>query len=85
MLTEFDQTTIANMTASDYICKKIPKERDSNELRKRIAEELMQSACLGKRSVVDLQAPGLKLAQRTVCPNDFRWFGVFNWRPRAKR
>ena len=45
----------------------------------------MQSACLGKRSVVDLQAPGLKLAQRTVCPNDFRWFGVFNWRLRAKR
>ena len=28
MLTEFDQTTIANMTASDYICKKIPKERE---------------------------------------------------------
>jgi hypothetical protein len=26
MLTEFDQTTIANMTAAlDYICKKIPK------------------------------------------------------------
>jgi len=39
MLTEFDQTTIANMTAAlDYVCKKIPADKDSNELRKRIGD-----------------------------------------------
>jgi hypothetical protein len=33
MLTEFDQNTIANMTAAlDYVCKKIPADKDSNEL-----------------------------------------------------
>jgi hypothetical protein len=86
MLTEFDQTTIANMTAAlDYICKKIPKERDSNELRKRIAEELMRSARLGKRSVIDLQAAGLKLVQNTARRSQPRWFGLFNWRQKAKK
>jgi hypothetical protein len=35
MLTEFDQNTIANMTAAlVYVCKKIPADRDSSELRK---------------------------------------------------
>jgi hypothetical protein len=40
MLTEFDQTTIANMTAAlDFVCKKIPADKDSNELRKRIGDK----------------------------------------------
>jgi hypothetical protein len=40
MLTEFDQNTIANMTAAlDYVCKKIPADRDSTELRKQIAND----------------------------------------------
>jgi hypothetical protein len=44
MLTEFDQTTIANMTAAlDFICKKIPADKDSSELRKRIGDELMKA------------------------------------------
>jgi hypothetical protein len=48
MLTEFDQNTIANMTAAlDYICKKIPVDRDSTELRKRIAHELANCARSG--------------------------------------
>jgi hypothetical protein len=86
MLTEFDQTTIANMTAAlDYICKKIPKDRDRNELRKHIAEELMQSARSGKRTVIDLQAAGLKLVENTARRSDSRWFGMFNWPLKAKR
>ena len=60
MLTEFDQNTIANMTAAlDYVCKKIPADKDSTELRKRIADELIQCARSGKRSVIDLQNAGL--------------------------
>jgi hypothetical protein len=86
MLTEFDQNTIANMTAAlDYICKKIPAERDSNELRKRIAEELMQCARLGKRSVIDLQAAGLKLVESSARRSSSRWSGLLNWGLKAKK
>jgi hypothetical protein len=43
MLTEFDQTTIANMTAAlDFVCKKIPADKDTDELRKRVAEDGMK-------------------------------------------
>jgi hypothetical protein len=75
MLIDFDQTTIANMTAAlDYVCKKIPAEEDSNELRKRIADELMQSARSGKRSLIDLQAAGLKVVTNATRPAGFGWF-----------
>jgi hypothetical protein len=48
MLTEFDQTTIANMTAAlDFVCKKLPADKDSNELRKRIGDELVRCARMG--------------------------------------
>ena len=50
-LTEFDQTTIANMTAAlDYVCKKIPADKDTNELRKSIADELVRCARMGRRT-----------------------------------
>jgi hypothetical protein len=59
MLTEFDQTTIANMTAAlDFICKKIPADKDSSELRKRIGDELIRCARTGGRSLIDLQQRG---------------------------
>jgi hypothetical protein len=67
MLTEFDQTTIANMTAAlDYVCKKIPAAKDTNELRKRIADELMRSARAGRRSLIDLQNAGMKVLNETA-------------------
>ena len=51
MLTEFDQTTIANMTAAlDFVCKKIPADKDSNELRKRIG-----TSWSGVRAWVDVR------------------------------
>ena len=69
MLTEYDQNTIANMTAAlDYVCKKIPADRDSTELRKRIADELIQSAQSGKRTLIDLQNAGLKILKATAKP-----------------
>ena len=77
MLIEFDQNTIANMTAAlDYVCKKIPADRDSNELRKRIADELIQCAQSGKRTVIDLQNAGLNVLESTTKPSVFNWFGV---------
>ena len=77
MLTEFDQNTIANMTAAlDYVCKKIPADRDSTELRKQIANELIQCARSGKRTVIDLQNAGLKIVKSTAEPTGFNWFGL---------
>ena len=77
MLTEFDQNTIANMTAAlDYVCKKIPADRDSTELRKKIANELIQCAGSGKHTVIDLQNAGLKILKATAKPTDFNWFGL---------
>ena len=78
MLTEFDQNTIANMTAAlDYVCKKIPADRDSTELRKKIANELIQCARSGKHTVIDLQNAGLKILKATVKPAvGFNWFGL---------
>jgi hypothetical protein len=39
MLIEFDQTTMANMTAAlEHACNKLPPNKDTHENRKRIAE-----------------------------------------------
>jgi hypothetical protein len=80
MLTEFDQTTIANMTAAlDYVSKKIPADKDTNELRKRIGDELVQCARMGRRSLIELQKAGMKVMEETAKPNRSGWFG-WRWR-----
>jgi hypothetical protein len=58
MLIEFDQTTMANMTAAlDAVCKRIPPEKDSHEVRKRIADAMVACAKSGRRTLVDFVAP----------------------------
>ena len=48
MLTEFDQNTMANMTAAlEYVCKKIPVEKDGHGTRKSIADAMVASALQG--------------------------------------
>jgi hypothetical protein len=43
MLIEFDQSTLANMTAAlEKVCSKLPAERDSHETRKRIADAMIE-------------------------------------------
>jgi hypothetical protein len=80
MLTEFDQTTIANMTAAlDFVCKKIPADKDTDELRKRVADELVRCARLGRRSLIDLQQDGMKVVEETVKPARSNWFR-WSWR-----
>ena len=42
MLMEFDQTTMAEMTAAlYYVCKKLPADEDSYETRKQIADAMI--------------------------------------------
>jgi ketopantoate reductase len=78
MLT-LDQSTIANMTAAlDFVCKKIPADKDSKELRKRIADELLRSAHAGRITLIELQQAGMKIVEE-IKPSRSSWFGW--WRP----
>ena len=49
--------------------------RDSNEPRKRIADELIRCAHLGKRSVIDLQGAGMNVLAVTTNPIRGNWLG----------
>lgn len=74
MLT-LDQNTIANMTAAlDFVCKKIPADKDSKELRKRIADELLRCARSGRHTLVELQKAGMTIVNETSKPARSGWF-----------
>jgi hypothetical protein len=76
-LIEFDQTTMARMTAAlEYVCRKIPTERDCQETRKRIAERIVSCARTGKRSQEDLQEAGLEALAAIVQPARRGWFDL---------
>jgi len=74
MLVELDQNTLANMTAAlEYVCKKIPANKDTSELRKKIADEIAACATGGRRTLVDFQNVGFKvLAESTRQPKS-KW------------
>lgn len=62
MLIEYDQTTLANMTAAlDSVCKKISVGQDSPELRRRIADAMIKVARDGRRTFVDFRAAGMNV------------------------
>ena len=75
MLTEFDQNTIANMTAAlEFVCKKIPPEKDGHELRKRIGDAMIASARSGRRTFIDFQEAGLRALDETLRAQKRNWF-----------
>ena len=77
MLTKFDQSTIANMTAAlDYVCKKIPTEKDSTHLRKQIADEIIRCARSGKHTLAALQEAGLSILKVTARSERTNWLGL---------
>jgi hypothetical protein len=77
MLIEFDQTTIANMTAAlDSVCTKIPPDKDSHETRKRIADAMIAYARSGRRTLADFQDVGSKTLKEIMRPPRFDWFGL---------
>jgi hypothetical protein len=62
MFMEFDQTTLAYMTAAlEQVCRKIPSDKDSNELRKRIADAMIASARDYRRTTEDFLEAGTKV------------------------
>jgi hypothetical protein len=67
MLIEHDQTTLANMTAAlDSVCKKISADRDCSELRKKIADAMIEVARDGRRTFLDFQTAGLKVLSEAL-------------------
>ena len=79
MLTEFDQNTIANMTAAlEYVCKRIPQGQDSREIRKRIADAMVACGHNGRRSLIDFQNAGMKVLDELVGRPRSSWLGL--WR-----
>ena len=77
MLTEFDQNTIANMTAAlEYVCKRIPPDEDCHEIRKRIADAMIACGRAGRRTLFDFQDAGNKVLDEIVKPAGFNWFGL---------
>jgi hypothetical protein len=74
MLIEFDQTTIANMTAAlDTVCKKIPLDKDNHETRKRIADAMVACARAGGRSLNEFQSIGSKALEEITRPPKTGW------------
>jgi hypothetical protein len=74
MLTELDQNTIANMTAAlEYVCKRIPPQRDSHDLRKRVGDAMIACANSGTRTFVDFQNAGLKALEEILSPSGTNW------------
>ena len=77
MFIEFDQNTIAFMTAAlEHVCNRIPPDKDSHELRKRIAEGIIECGRSGRRTLVDFQDAGSKVLQEMTQPPSF-WRGLF--------
>jgi hypothetical protein len=77
MFNEFDQNTIAKMTAAlEHVCKKIPADKDNSETRKLLANATMDCARARKRSIEELQSAGLKVLREIMRPKRFNWFGL---------
>jgi hypothetical protein len=74
MLTELDQNTIANMTAAlESVCRKIPADADSHDVRKSVADAMIACANSGTRTFVDFQTAGLKALEEIMSPSGASW------------
>jgi len=68
-LLKFDQTTLANMTAAlEYVCRKLPADRDNPPIRKYIAEQIVVTANGGETRLCHLTDVGLQIVNRYVFP-----------------
>ena len=75
---EFDQNTLANMTAAlEWVCKKIPAAQDTPEIRKEIADAMVACAKSGRRTYVDFQDVGTRRLAEITKPERSRWFSWF--------
>lgn len=77
MLVDLDQNTLANMTAAlEFVCKRLPADKDTPATRKQIADELIARAKSGCRTYVDFQDAGTKILAGILRSKRFNWFGL---------
>jgi hypothetical protein len=78
MLTEFDQNTLANMTAAlETVCRKIPADKDSHDLRKQVGNAMIEAAKSGNRNFADLQVAGHEALEQLLRPPKSGWLRWF--------
>jgi hypothetical protein len=71
---QFDQSTLANMTAAlEYVCRKLPPDRDNPAIRKYIAGEILSAARKGQITHGDLAGVGLKVVNSYLFPPARSW------------
>ena len=75
MLLDLDQTTLTYMTAAlEGVCNKIPPEKDSSELRKRIGNAMIASAEANQRTFADFEGAGMRVLNEVmVRPGHLKW------------
>jgi hypothetical protein len=71
---QFDQSTLANMTAAlEYVCRILPPDRDNQAIRKYIADEILAACRKGQTSLGDLSGAGLKIVNGYLFPPGRSW------------
>jgi hypothetical protein len=67
---DFDQTTMANMTAAlEQICNRLPPDSDTHENRKRIADAMIAFARSGGCTLRDFQSLGSETLKEMTQPS----------------
>jgi hypothetical protein len=84
VLIEFDQSTMANMTAAlEHVCRKIPGDIDNYETREVIADAMMASARAGKRALINFQEAGFEALAKLTRPQKRVWPRLLRKRTRS--
>jgi hypothetical protein len=69
-----NQTTPANITAAlEYVCRKLPPDRDNPAIRKYIAEEIVAASNKGETTLGDLAGAGLMVVNGYLFPPERFW------------
>jgi len=81
VLIDLDQSTMANMTAAlESVCRRLPKDKDSRETRKAIADAMVACAHAGKPSYIDLENAGMKALKLITAPRRPAWLSaLMSW------
>ena len=68
---QFDQSTLANMTAAlEYVCRKLPPDKDNPAIRKYIAAEIVAACQKGQTSHGELTSVGLTIVNSYLFHRD---------------
>ena len=71
---QFDQSTLANMTAAlEYVCRKLPPDKDNPAIRKYIAAEIVAACQKGQTSHGELTSVGLTIVNSYLFPPGRAW------------